>query len=98
MQDVVKAVAQQGKAISELTSAVRNLTTQRTSVGSERPQKAQVRPRYTRDGQPICLRCEGVGHIARQCTTQHNQEGQGSAAAETMVPGNRVPPLRRAEQ
>lgn len=98
LQDVVKAVAQQGKAISELTSAVRNLTTQRTNVVSERPQRAQVRPRYTRDGQPICLRCEGVGHIARQCTTQHNQEGQGSATAETMVPGNRVPPLRRAEQ
>ncbi len=98
LQDVVKAVAQQGKAISELTNAVRNLTTQRTSVGSGRPQRATFRPRYTRDGQPICLRCEGMGHIARQCTTQPNQESQGSAAAETMAPGNRVPPLRRAEQ
>ncbi len=77
LQDVVKAVAQQGKAISELINAVRNLTTPRTRVDSDRPQRATFRPRYTRDGQPICLRCEGVGHIARQCTTQPNQESMG---------------------
>ncbi|XP_016371111.1 uncharacterized protein LOC107710775 [Sinocyclocheilus rhinocerous] len=98
LQEVVKAVVQQGKAIGELTNAVRNLTTQRVSSSLERPQRATVRPRYTWDGQPICLRCEAVGHIARQCTARLNQEGQVSASGEIMAPENRVPPLRRAEQ
>lgn len=96
LQDVVKVVAQQGKAIGELTDAVRSLTTQRASFGSERPQRAKFKPRYTPDGQPICLRCDGVGHIARSCTTPRKQEGQVAAPAE--VPGNVLPPLRRAEQ
>lgn len=70
LQEVVKIIAQQSKAISELTDAVRGLTMQNANSGSShRGGRPQVQPKYTSDGQPICLRCEGVGHMARQCTT-----------------------------
>ncbi len=96
LQDVVKAVAQQGKAISELINAVRNLTTPRTRVDSDRPQRATFRPRYTRDGQPICLRCEGVGHIARQCTTQPNQESHGVGRSRNDGTGKQGPSIAQS--
>lgn len=43
-------------------------------------------------------RCEGVGHIARQCTSLPKQEGQVVATTEARALGNVVPPLFRAEQ
>lgn len=27
--------------------------------------RPKVQPKYTSEGQPICLRCEGIGHMAR---------------------------------
>lgn len=98
LQEVIKVITQQGKAIGELTNAVRDLTIQRSDPTCEKPSKPKFKPKYTRDGQPICLRCEGVGHIARQCTGQRVQENPVPATPESPVPGNCAPPLRRAEQ
>ncbi|KAI7789366.1 rap guanine nucleotide exchange factor 6-like [Triplophysa rosa] len=92
-QEMVKVITQQGKAISELTNAVRDLTTQRSNPGGEKSSKAKFKPKYTRDGQPICLRCEGIGHLARQCTTPRSQENPASAVPESPVQGNGAPPL-----
>lgn len=93
LQEIVKVITQQGKAISELTNAVRDLTTQRSNSGAEKSGKVKFKPKYTRDGQPICLRCEGIGHLARQCTAPRTQENPAPAAPESPVQGNRVPPL-----
>lgn len=98
LQEVIKVITQQGKAIGDLTNAVRDLTIQRSDPTCEKPSKPRFKPRYTRDGQPICLRCEGVGHIARQCTGQRFQERTEPATSESLFPGNGAPPLRRAEQ
>lgn len=93
LQEVVKIIAQQGKAISELTDAVRGLAIQNAGSGSShRGGRSQARPKYTTDGQPICLRCEGVGHMARQCTTPNRSPGQ--AGAVPGVQGNGNPPLQ----
>lgn len=99
LQEVIKVITQQGEAIGELTNAVHDLTVQRSNPSGEKPSKARFKPKYTREGQPICLRCEGVGHIARQCPMPRLQ---GNPAPATPKPqslqGNGVPPLRRAEQ
>ncbi|KAI7796844.1 rap guanine nucleotide exchange factor 6-like [Triplophysa rosa] len=92
-QEMVKVITQQGKAISEITNAVCDLTTQRSNPGGEKSSKAKFKPKYTRDGQTICLRCEGIGHLARQCTTPRSQENPASAVPESPVQGNGAPPL-----
>lgn len=93
LQEVVKIVAQQVKAIGELTSAVRELNNQQVQTNWTKPvTKPRVTPRYTEDGQPICLRCQGVGHMARQCNARRPY-GQSSTAPVTAVPGNEGPRL-----
>lgn len=94
LQEVVKVITQQGKAIGELTSAVRELTMQKASVVPDKSTKPKFRPRYTDDGQPICLRCEGIGHLARNCTASHASKAASSSASMSAVPGNGVPPLQ----
>lgn len=98
LQDVIKVITQQGKAIGELTNAVRDLTIQRSDSALEKSNKPKFKPRYTRGGQPICLRCESVGHIARHCTGQRSQENPVPTTSESLIAGNGAPPLRRAEQ
>lgn len=93
LQEMVKVITQQGKAISELTNAVRDLTTQRSNPGGEGSNRAKFKPKYTRDGQPICLRCEGIGHLARQCTAPRPQENPAPAVPQSPVQGNGAPPL-----
>lgn len=94
LQEVVKVITQQGKAIGELTSAVRELTMQKANVVPDKNTKPKFRPRYTDDGQPICLRCEGIGHLARNCTASHASKAASSSASMSAVPGNGVPPLQ----
>lgn len=94
LQEVVKVITQQGKAIGELTSAVRELTMQKANVVPDKSTKPKFRPRYTDDGQPICLRCEGIGHLARNCTASHASKAASSSASMSAVPGNGVPPLQ----
>ena len=94
LQEVVKLVAQQGKAIGELTNAVRELTMQKASPeGAGRGGRPKVQPQYTADGRPICLRCEGEGHIARNCTAPRRPGGQFTAGPRSTVQGNGSPPL-----
>ncbi len=96
LQEVIKVITQQGKAIGELTNVVRDLTIQRSDPTCEKPSKPKFKPKYSRDGQPICLRCEGVGHIARQCTRQRFQENPVPATPESPVPGNCAPPFAKS--
>lgn len=94
LQEVVKIITQQGKAIGELTNAVRGLTVQKVSSSGNQIGNPKVKPKYTEDGQPICLRCEGVGHIARQCPVPRSFKGQPTATTSSAVQGNGVPPLQ----
>lgn len=94
LHEVVKIITQQGKAIGELTNAVRELTMQNASSGGvTKGGRPKIQPKYTADGQPICLRCEGVGHMARHCTTPRKPGGQSTAMPSPAVQGNGGPPL-----
>ena len=94
LQEVVKIITQQGKAISELTNAVRDLTMKCANPeSSSRGERPKARPKYTNDGQPICLRCEGVGHMAKHCTATRQPVGLPTSFPNTLVPGNMKPPL-----
>lgn len=93
LQEVVKIITQQGKAIGELTNAVRELTVRKVSSSGGQSVKPKVQPRYTDNGQPICLRCEGVGHVARQCPVPRSSKSQSTANSSSGVQGNGVPPL-----
>lgn len=93
LQEVAKIIAQQGKAIGELTNAVHELTTQNPSAqGGNKGGRPKIQPRYTDDGQPICLRCEGVGHMARHCTTPRKAGSQTTAQPSPTLQGNGNPP------
>lgn len=93
LQEVVKIIAQQGKAIGELTNAVRELTTQKAKPNAANlSYKPKVTPRYTEDGQPICLRCEGVGHMARQCPARR-PPSQSNTQPASAAQGNEGPRL-----
>lgn len=94
LQELVKIIAQQGKAITELTDAVRSLITQNASSDSgSKGGRPKVQPTYTSEGQPICLWCEGVGHMAKQCTAPRKPASQSPPAPSPVVQGNRGPLL-----
>lgn len=93
LQEVVKVITQQGKAIGELTNAVRELAVQKGGPSGSQSGKPKFKPRYTDDGQPICLRCEGVGHVARQCLVPRSSKDQSTATTSSALQGNGVPPL-----
>lgn len=74
LDDVVKLLAEQGKVITELTQAVKDLTTQnKSNVGVRQP----VTPKFTADGKPICFKCQIEGHVAKQCPQKRNQRAEG---------------------
>lgn len=94
LQEVMKVIAQQGKAIGELTNAVRELTVRPAGPEDSRGVRTKPKPRYATDGQPICLRCEGVGHMARNCNATRNPRSPSADAPSLAVQGNGNPPLR----
>lgn len=94
LQEMAKIISQQGKAISELTNAVRDVTVKSASSRSgSRMDRPKAQPKYTGDGQPICLRCEGVGHMAKQCPATWKPAGQPHTTPSTSVQENRNAPL-----
>lgn len=74
-------------------SAFSELTMQNAiSEGSSKGGRAKIQPEYTSDGQPICLQCDGVGHMERQCTASCKPRCQSLAAPSSAVQEHRVPP------
>lgn len=62
-------LVEQDTAIAELTKAVKELTMSKTTQTYRTPgRRPRMQPRFTDDGQPICFKCNGVGHLAKTCT------------------------------
>lgn len=91
LEDVLKVVAEQGKAINELTNAVKGLRTHPVGTSNVTGGKPRVQLKFTDDGKPICLKCQGVGHIARNCTMKRNVAVKD--AVPTSTQGNENPRL-----
>lgn len=68
LEDVIRAVSEQSKAIGELTIALKEGLMKRDNVNKSYPQKTKSKPQFTNDGKPICFKCRGEGHIAKDCT------------------------------
>lgn len=90
LDEVLKLVAEQGKAIGELTQAVQKLTLHCTKPESVNRTKSQMQPRFTDDGQPICFKCNGVGHIAKNCV-RRNKQTVNEDASSAVPQGNAHP-------
>lgn len=75
--DLFKVVAEQGKQISELTAAVKTLTMQRTNSSEQNNTRRRPQLKFTDDGKPICLKCQGEGHIAKNCPQKQNAPQSG---------------------
>ncbi|XP_055358544.1 uncharacterized protein LOC114842043 [Betta splendens] len=78
LDDVVKLLAEQGKVITELTKAVKDLTTHNQNSVLV-PDRAQAALKFTADGKPICYRCQTEGHIARQCPQRRRKATENSS-------------------
>lgn len=84
LDEILKVVTEQGKAIGELVNAVKESVTLRENAF----RSARPRPRFqfTDEGRPICFKCKGVGHIAREC--RQNRPERSPTANDAHVPGN----------
>lgn len=79
-----KQLAELAKTLAQLTSVVSELSRRSTQPTYREPQhQARAQPKFTPDGQPICFKCEGVGHIARKCP--HARRGQSGMTPDLSV-------------
>lgn len=84
LDDILKVVSEQGKAIGELVNVVREGVVFRGS--SHRDGRVKTKFQYTDDGKPICFKCNRVGHIARECRS--HKKGSQPTTSETPAQGN----------
>lgn len=56
LEDVLKVVAEQSKAIGKLTNAVRGLDLIKEKTGNDTGRKPRGKLQFTDDGQPICFK------------------------------------------
>ena len=77
LEDLVKVMAEQSKAIGELTMAFKESLALKESFNRDKGGKPRPKPQFTEDGKPICFRCKGVGHISKECA-QRKQESQST--------------------
>ena len=78
-------VSEQSKAIGELTIALKEGLALKVKYNKDTGGKPRLRSQFTEDGKPICFKCKGVGHIAREYT-QHkpgNQPTTSSASVQS---------------
>lgn len=100
LSDVQRAVAHQEKQLAELGKSLAELASALTELSRRTPQqsfkepmsRARPQPRFTPDGQPICFRCGGVGHIARKCL-QVRRSPNDTAPVSSVVQENSHPRL-----
>lgn len=82
LEDVLKVVVEQGKAISELTQAMKDLAAQ--GVGARATAtRPRLQPEFAEDGQPICFKCRKEGHIARDCPQKRSVRVLESSTSNT---------------
>lgn len=75
LDDVQRAIANQekqltelGKTLAKLACTVSELSKRTTQPAFQEPKpRARTQPKFTPDDQPICFKCRGTGHIARNC-------------------------------
>lgn len=79
--DVLKVLAEQGKVITELTRAVKELTTQSKNPSSQTPNRTKTVPRFTPDGKPICFKCQTAGHVAKQCPQRKQKNSENPSVS-----------------
>lgn len=88
LHDLMIVLAEQGKVITELTKAVKNLTTQNQSPSTTAASKPKTLPKFTADGKPICFRCQTEGHVAKQCPQKRHRDAESSPVSGQQGNGN----------
>lgn len=88
LEDVLKVVAKHSKAIGELTNAIRGLALNKEKTDNDTDGKPRAKPKFTDNGQPICFKCKGVGHIVKQCTKKSMSVNESTTTQATGVQEN----------
>lgn len=84
----MKIVTEQGKAISELTQAVKDLATQTKGTSAFSGSKPRAQPKLTEDGKPICFQVQTEGHIAKNCPKKRYNAATDPSASGAQGNGN----------